>query len=105
IENRITFLDYVPYDQLPRYLNLIDVCLSTQTNDVVGRVRTTGKLPLYMAAGRYVLASRVGEASLVLNEDMLVEYEGVKDTAYPQRLADRVSALLDNPQRLESGLR
>ena len=105
IEDRVLFFGHVPYDDLPSYLNLIDVCLSTQTNDVVGQVRTTGKLPLYMAAGRYVLASRVGEAALVLDEDMLVEYEGVKDSAYPQRLADRVSALLDSPEKLESGLK
>jgi hypothetical protein len=51
----------------------MDICLSTQTNDVVGWVRTTGKLPLYLAAGRYVLASRVGEAARVLPEEMLVD--------------------------------
>src|SRR5262249_17100894 len=52
IEDRVLFLGHVPYDELPSYLNLIDVCLSTQTDDAVGRARTTGKLPLYMATGR-----------------------------------------------------
>ena len=28
---------------------------------MIGNVRTTGKLPLYLAAGKFVLASRVGE--------------------------------------------
>jgi glycosyltransferase involved in cell wall biosynthesis len=101
IENRITFLDYVPYDQLPRYLNLIDVCLSTQTNDVVGKVRTTGKLPLYLAAARYVLASDVGEAARVLDPEMLVPYEGVKDEQYPQKLATRIKTILDSPEILD----
>lgn len=104
IEDRVLFLGHVPYDELPSYLNLIDICLSTQTNDEVGQVRTTGKLPLYMAAGRYVLASRVGEAVLVLDEEMLVEYDGVKDCAYPRKLAERVSALLENPEKLKRGL-
>jgi glycosyltransferase involved in cell wall biosynthesis len=79
IEDRVVFLGRLPYEQLPRHLGLVDVCLSTQTNDRVGQVRTTGKLPLYLAAGRYVLASRVGEAARVLDDEMLVEYEGAVD--------------------------
>jgi glycosyltransferase involved in cell wall biosynthesis len=101
IEDAILFLDYVPYEQLPRYLNLIDVCLSTQTNDLVGQVRTTGKLPLYLAAGRYVLASDVGEAARVLNPEMLVPYESVKDEQYPRKLAVRIEDILAHPELLE----
>jgi glycosyltransferase involved in cell wall biosynthesis len=98
IENRVVFLDYVPFEKLNPYLNLIDICLSTQTNDLVGKVRTTGKLPLYLAAGRYVLASNVGEASLVLDDEMLVDYEGVRDALYPGRLADRILSMLQCPE-------
>jgi glycosyltransferase involved in cell wall biosynthesis len=100
IEDRVLFLGHVPYPQLPLYLNMIDVCLSTQTNDVVGQVRTSGKLPLYLATGRYVLASEVGEAAFILNQEMLVSYEGVKDEQYPQKLVERVRAILHDPQRL-----
>ncbi len=103
IEDRILFLDHVPYDELSRYLCLIDVCLSTQTNDLAGQVRTTGKLPLYLATGRYVLASNVGEAARVLDPEMLVPYEGVKDEQYPRKLATRIQAILENPGKLERG--
>jgi glycosyltransferase involved in cell wall biosynthesis len=103
IEDRVLFLGHVPYTQLPRYLNLIDVCLSTQTNDVVGQVRTTGKLPLYLAAGRYILASDVGEASRVLAPEMLVPYEGVRDEQYPRKLAARIEAILARPELLTRG--
>ena len=102
IEDRVFFLDHVPYEHLSRYLSLIDVCLSTQTNDVVGNVRTTGKLPLYLATGRFILASNVGEASRVLPKEMLVDYEGVKDEGYPARLAARVESILADPQILSS---
>jgi glycosyltransferase involved in cell wall biosynthesis len=102
IEDRITFLDYVAYDQLPRYLNLIDICLSTQTNDLAGKVRTTGKLPLYLASGRYILASEVGEAKRVLQPEMLVPYEGVKDEQYPQKLACRIAAIIEHPELLDA---
>lgn len=101
IENKIVFLGHIPSAELPRYLNLIDICLSTQTNDIVGQVRTTGKLPLYLAAGRYILASDVGEAARVLPGEMLVCYEGTKDTTYPERLRLRIQAILDHPEMLE----
>lgn len=100
IEDRIIFLDHVPYEQLSRYLNLIDVCLSTQTNDLVGQVRTTGKLPLYLAAGRYILATDVGEAARILEREMLVPYEGVKDEQYPLKLATRIETILADPELL-----
>lgn len=97
IEDRVRFVPRVAYDDLPRYLGAMDVCLSTQTNDLPGKVRTTGKLPLYLAAGRGVLASDVGEASLVLEASMRVPYEGVVDRAYPARLAARVRELAKRP--------
>lgn len=102
IEDRVFFIDHVPFEQLPRYLSLIDVCLSTQTNDVVGNVRTTGKLPLYLATGRFILASNVGEAARVLPKEMLVDYEGVKDESYPAKLAARIESILADPQMLSS---
>jgi glycosyltransferase involved in cell wall biosynthesis len=99
--DRMLFLDRIPYEQLPLYLSLIDVCLSTQTNDLPGQVRTTGKLPLYLAAGRYILATNVGEASRVLEPEMLLPYEGVKDKQYPQRLAARIRTIVTHPEMLD----
>jgi glycosyltransferase involved in cell wall biosynthesis len=94
IADRVEFAGRVPYAELPRRLRTFDVCLSTQTDDVIGWVRTTGKLPLYLAAGRFVLASRVGEAARVLPQEMLVEFRGSVDPDYPARLADRVTELV-----------
>ena len=91
----VEFAGRVPYDELPERLRVFDICLSTQTNDVIGNVRTTGKLPLYLAAGRFVLASRVGEAARVLPSEMLVEFRGNADPDYPARLADRLIRLID----------
>jgi glycosyltransferase involved in cell wall biosynthesis len=105
LEGRIVFLGRIPYNDLPPLLNLMDICLSTQTNDLAGQVRTTGKLPLYLACGRFILASAVGEASRVLPAEMLVTYNGTKDIEYPARLATRVRSLLehsDRPQQQET---
>ena len=100
IEEKMLFLGHVPYDEIASHLSLIDICLSTQTNDLVGQVRTTGKLPLYLATGRYVLASNVGEAAVVLDKAMLVDYHGVKDLDYPRKLTERIESLLHHPELL-----
>ncbi len=94
VTDLIEFAGRVSYADLPARLQEIDIALSTQSNDVIGNVRTTGKLPLYMAAGRFVLASRVGEAARVLPPDMLVDFAGETDPGYPARLAERVLELV-----------
>jgi glycosyltransferase involved in cell wall biosynthesis len=101
IADRMVFAGRIPYDDLPRFLNLMDIGLSTQTNDAVGQVRTTGKLPLYLACGRFVLATAVGEAARVLPAGMLVTYNGIKDSEYPERLAERMLQLLEHPDGLK----
>jgi glycosyltransferase involved in cell wall biosynthesis len=104
VEDRIIFAGRRPLAELPGILSACDICLSTQTNDIPGNVRTTGKLPLYLACGRYVLASSVGEAARVLPGEMLVPYEGTVDKGYPSRLAERVRALAAAPSRLSLGV-
>jgi len=103
VQDRVVFAGRRPLAELPEILSACDVCLSTQSNDIPGNVRTTGKLPLYLACGRYVLASRVGEAARVLPGEMLVPYEGTVDKGYPSRLAERVRALAAAPSRLTLG--
>jgi glycosyltransferase involved in cell wall biosynthesis len=102
VGDRVVFCGRVPYAEVPVYLRLADVVLSTQTNNLPGQVRTTGKLPEYMAAERFILASRVGEAALVLPEEMLLDYEGEVDPEYPCKLAARLRVLCSEPRRLEA---
>jgi glycosyltransferase involved in cell wall biosynthesis len=94
IEDAIQFAGRVPYDELPRWLQRFDICLSTQTNDLIGKVRTTGKLPLYLAAGRFVLASQVGEAARILPPEMLIPFAGDSDPDYPEKQASRIEELV-----------
>jgi glycosyltransferase involved in cell wall biosynthesis len=100
IDDRVVFAGRVPYDSLPSWINLMDIGLSTQTNDAAGQVRTSGKLPLYLACGRFVLASEVGEAASVLPSRMLIPYRGTRDHRYPERLAAHVESLLHSPHLL-----
>jgi glycosyltransferase involved in cell wall biosynthesis len=82
----------------------MDVCVSTQSNDAVGRSRTTAKLPEYLACDRFVLATDVGGASDVLPGEMLMPYEGVKDRDYPRRLAVRLGELATRQRELRIGV-
>ena len=101
VHERLVFCGRIPYPEVPTYLRLLDVALSTQTNNLPGQVRTTGKLPEYMAAERFILASRVGEAALLLPDLMLLDYVGEADSGYPERLAERVLTLYHRPELLE----
>ncbi len=101
ITNRVVFAGQIPYDDLPGYLSAMDVCVSTQSNDLVGMVRTTGKLPLYLAFGKYVIATDVGEASRVLpGVGCLLPYKSVRDDTHPPRLAQHLKKLLVQPELL-----
>jgi glycosyltransferase involved in cell wall biosynthesis len=105
VAHRVRFEDPGSPSEAWQRLAAVDVALSTQTNDVVGQSRTTGKLVQYMAAGRYVLASRVGSAASLLPPPMLVDYHGAWDEGYFARLAERVTALPDRRSLAEQGAR
>jgi glycosyltransferase involved in cell wall biosynthesis len=94
LTDSIQFLGRQHYSELPRLIRSWHVALSTQTNDRVGKVRTTGKLPIYLACECFILASRVGEAARVLPEEMLVDYDGSFDTEYSQRVARHIGNLI-----------
>jgi hypothetical protein len=66
-------------------------------------VRTTGKLPGYLASGRYILASAVGTPVSVLPDDMLIPYNGRWDATYPIKLAARIREIAAHPHLLADG--
>lgn len=98
LEQRVVFTGRLPLAELPLFINAMDVCISTQSNNLAGQVRTTGKLPLYLACGRFVLSTDVGEASCVLPSAMLLPYSGEFDPAYPARLAERIAEIRNSGQ-------
>jgi glycosyltransferase involved in cell wall biosynthesis len=102
VADRIVFTGQIPYDELSQYLSAMDVCVSTQSNDLVGMVRTTGKLPLYLAYGKYIIATDIGEASRVLpGVGCLLTYKGVRDDTYPARLVTQLRKLVAEPRLLD----
>ncbi|MBT5872584.1 MAG: glycosyltransferase [Candidatus Latescibacteria bacterium] len=106
IEDLIHFAGRVAHSEVPNYINLMDVCISTQTNDSVGKSRTTAKLPEYLACGRFVIATDVGGAREVVHENgfLLPYHQGVHDAQHPQRLAEKLLWLMENPDALKNGM-
>ncbi|MDI6840243.1 MAG: glycosyltransferase [bacterium] len=103
IEDKILFLGRIPYEEVPKYLNVFDICLLTQSNHPISMVRTTRKLPCFLACGKYILASEVGEASLILPKEMLIPYKGVKDIDYPYRLMEMIEKIYKDRSILKKG--
>ena len=102
IGDKVKFFGRLPYDRLPNYLSLIDICLLTQPNNLCGWVRTTGKLPEYLALGRYIIATEVGAVATILGDKRmgkLLPYEGVQDDSYPPKLADTIRCLIHDKGR------
>lgn len=102
VEHRIIFTGQMPYAQLPQSINAMDIALLTQSVSPIANVRTTGKLPLYLACDRYIIASRVGEAARVLESEMLLDYHGMsRDENYPIKLAGKIRLLVSQREQLQ----
>jgi glycosyltransferase involved in cell wall biosynthesis len=101
VAHRCVIVGPVPVEDIAEWIGAMDVALSTQTNDAVGAVRTTGKLPLYLACGCPVLASHVGEAARLLGPlGWTLPYQGVVDRSYPNRLAQTISSWASEPEAM-----
>jgi len=88
------------YD-VPDYLAVMDICISTQIPNIIGEMRTTAKIPEYMACGKFIIATNVGDARIYLKQEMLMEY--INPDTYYDDLAKKVSEILDNRKILKLG--
>jgi glycosyltransferase involved in cell wall biosynthesis len=92
--DRLRLVGRVPHDEVPLWMSVFDVGLSTQTDDPVGWGRTTAKLPEYLACGLPLACTDVGEAHRWLAESgQTLAYSGMRDDSYPGRLAAYLQAL------------
>jgi glycosyltransferase involved in cell wall biosynthesis len=98
VASRCRFVGRVDSNEVDRYVSAMDAGISTQSNDDVGAVRTTGKLPVYLACECPVIASHVGEAARLLGPlGWTLPYRDTLDRRYPRRLAERLRTWASDP--------
>ncbi len=104
LSDRIIFTGKIAHEQIPSYINCMDVCFSTQSNNMAGEMRIPTKLEEYLACGKFVISTDVGYAKTVLRDaGFLIPYKGVRDDSYPAKAAKVIEAILSDRSILERG--
>ena len=101
-ESQIIFTDAVPFDQMPQYLSACDILVSPQSQSIAGKFHQSPiKLYEYMAVGRAIVGSNIGQISEVIENGrngLLFEPDSLEG------LADALKQLIENPSlRLRLG--
>lgn len=102
VADRVVFTGAVPYDRVPEYIAAADVAVATFADTPQVRCKSPLKVVEYLAAGKAIVASRVGEVARMLEG-------GCGELVAPGDAGAIVSAcekLLDSPElRTEMGRR
>ena len=94
IAHRVRFTGAVPHTEVPRYMDVADVAVATLPDTPQARTKSPLKVVEYMAAGRAIVASAVGEAVRFLGDAGRLVEPGSADA-----LADALTELLGDPYR------
>lgn len=88
---RLTFTDKVPHNQVPRYISAADIAVACFEDNKQVRCKSPLKIKEYMASGKPIVASRVGDVPHMLEGcGVLVDPEDFRD------LARGIERLLDS---------
>ncbi len=87
--SRLTFTDYVPHEQIPTFLAAADIGVATFARNESTVCKSPLKIVEYLAAGRPIVASDVGEIRKMVGDAGIVVRPGD-----PGAIAEGVSRLL-----------
>ncbi len=92
LSHRLIFTDYLPSDTIPQVLAAADIAVACFSDEEFVRCKSPLKVAEYLAAGKAIVASRVGEVPWMTGEAaILVEPGSAGD------LAKGIGRLLGNP--------
>ena len=93
IQDRIHLLDYVTHDEIPPYLAAATVCIASFEENPATMCKSPLKIVEYLAAGKAIVASGVGEVPHMLDSCGIVVRPGD-----PEALAIGVCGFLEDVQ-------
>ncbi|MEE2827743.1 MAG: glycosyltransferase [Myxococcota bacterium] len=100
--DRIRFTGAIPHNKVPDYLDVADVAVATLPDTQQAATKSPLKVVEYMAAGKAIVASRVGEAVRFLDDGRVGQ---LVEPGSAQALADGIAELLADPyHRSELGV-
>jgi glycosyltransferase involved in cell wall biosynthesis len=90
----IHILGYVPYEKIPGLIAAADVCVACFDNNAATRAKSPLKIAEYLAAGKPIVASDVGEVRWMLqNTGIVVQPDSTS------ALAEGILAYANDPER------
>jgi len=92
LKAHVIFTGSVPHEEIPRYINACDIAVACFEENPITRCKSPLKIAEYMACGKPVVASDVGEVRGMLGEAGLLVPPGDS-----QALAEGIEKLLLNP--------
>jgi glycosyltransferase involved in cell wall biosynthesis len=101
LKETVEFPGYVPRSEVPKYTAAADVAVACFEDNEITRCKSPLKIAEYMASGKAVVASRVGEVPKMLGDSGILAEPGEAES-----LADGIERFLRDPGlRAEHGKR
>ncbi len=93
LDQMVIFTGFIPHDDIPDYIAAADICVAPFEDNEVTRCKSPLKIAEYMAAGKPVVASHVGEVGHMLGgAGLLIAPRS------PEQLAEGILRLANNPE-------
>jgi len=88
----VTFLGYVSHEEVPDYVSAADIAVACFEDNRITRCKSPLKIVEYMAAGKAIVASKVGEVQTMLRDVGMLVKAGSSSA-----LADGIDRLIEDP--------
>ncbi|MFC1666700.1 glycosyltransferase family 4 protein [Candidatus Omnitrophota bacterium] len=97
LDGRLIFSEYVHHDEVPSYMAAADICVACFEKNDITECKSPLKIVEYLASGKPIVASKVGEVERMIGEAGILTEPGNASS-----LADAIETLLlDKELRLE----
>ncbi|MFA5362807.1 MAG: glycosyltransferase family 4 protein [Candidatus Omnitrophota bacterium] len=101
VDKHCIFTASIPHQDVPHYMSEADVCVACFEDNGITRCKSPLKIAEYLASGKAIVASKVGEV-----ENMLGGAGILVEAGRPEPLAEKISSVLSNESlRKEMGIK